>query len=1702
MAIDIAKRLVWYPVIALLLNLSCLHAGERWSRQLTEFGSLQGSDWIPLSPQIRSDRQSGAKVLNFFNDAFLGTDNHAQPQHQHFTFVNQPFQGQASRLVFPPPPVAQPLQQDLDSTFNQPFGGPSFLPQPTFGGLQNVQRHPLPPYSPQHQPQPTQANNLRAGTHQPAGVSQEEVQLLYVPVETLYNQKQQQQNKQSDISRFNALPQPVSPSLINDFYTLTTTTSKPRTTNNPYPTIKPTQAQVTQPPTKLKPNQPPLAMFMYNEDRIKITTAEALGTLKNVNEIAVLDSLSKNLPKVFIGPSGLAPPKGYSKFELPYLSNIEHNRFDRKLPDDLPFFVAPLSYKTPNGFSKIALPAPHVGSVIVQQTQASSQPANYFRQPPQDNIEYYQPATLKFPETTKPPVNIDHFLPSTKSTSPDRSSYSRGNTQAPQDNYRQTHSPFGNSVNSLPNRHIVNEEYFNLAKTKKPTAPPTAAPPPPPPPPQKIYKQFDFKPIPEQKIPLYNENEDQQTVFTTARPTTSERTTIKSFFREENFRNRRPTTVFPPYEDDEPVRNQNNNNHEEERFVHKFKLVDSVRPQTTPATKSIIDNAFLEFFQNDNLHDMVKTVVSKNSQNVRNNFYSSNGAPSNNEPPKQNFVSTYYAPTTTAPTTIRTTQPPTTVPPTKAVTTEDNFFKEFDERSKLYETGPPAFVQQTRTNINNLHTQEPFLNRFTETSYINKYKYETNTNHEPHYPVEVVTTQDPLRHETPADVEIRQTTQTQDRSTYSAPSELPPISANLPGLVNSLMEDEWPYIKKGQDQGNSAPATAPAKGHFRKQPTRTTTSTTTPAPETYATEVTTRRSRGRRPTSAPGDSSAGTRSSVVNRSRSRYVPSADERPSSRTRSRSRVQTNPRVVKEEENIDYQRDVLKQNYPAIRPLSSSTSTTTPAPPTTTTTTTTTQATTIPVTYHQIYEEQTERIDPYSPSYEDDHIVEIPKVVDEVSIPQREVYTNENYYNTESTSSLPPTTRQDVSYATQQEEDDESVRVLPVNHPVEQQRRERPVEIPRRQPVHRQQEELPQVPATYFPEEDQQPEQPTPKVEVTPRPRRPLSRQQVYSPRTTTQSSVTERATATTTEYPSRVVSHRRPASASFVRRPSRPLYTTTTTAAPPTTTYSSRNGGYSNGDDESVTQAVATVRPKSRSDILRARARRPVTTTATTPTTASPEPPVTRGFARTKDLRRVSPTIRSRQEPRQQKKEQQDQDYDTTTTQQTPRFRIRERTRFNLQPQESQWSTKLTQNSFQPVQNVESRHKNYEVESEQYNNEEPEIVTASSQQQEDESGLHLINVSAKLGGSSKVVANEVTLRQGPPQVEDPELQSNVPSFAELLDDVMSGYIHEHIDHAEQSEENTSTAVDNEVLLDADNRKPVAEAQRNPLPIGQRNSHLFRKRGRSHNTAEAFETAETQHVNSQLLNAAAEFEALKNIDKANLQGKNLPEEQEVIKATSIPVVEDEKVPEEHTDSPTSEVSETEAITVPEVTTVTPETTPAPLEITSILPVERETTTPFPTLEVTNEEDDPSTEQNYDEEEPAEGDQPEDPNQGIFADVKKQISDLFAMAENDPMETEEVLDEADDHRPLMAATYQITTEPPVATTTTTTEVNEVPTVTESLADSAAASSANSPMPIPTSTSNGITHDTEICYRGRCVKTDQKKAKLPKFTNKFNKPN
>ncbi|KAG7189853.1 hypothetical protein KM043_017505 [Ampulex compressa] len=137
------------------------------------------------------------------------------------------------------------------------------------------------------------------------------------------------------------------------------------------PPEPPNYPPTTTPPS---PNQPPLSVYMGNPNQrlTNVKISDVLRILKDAKTIAVLDTVVPQMPRVFVGPTSLEPPEGYAKFDLPYLSSIDHNRVERKV-DKLPFFVAPLSFDPPPGYSKIPFPAPHIGSVVVNTLDSTEQ---------------------------------------------------------------------------------------------------------------------------------------------------------------------------------------------------------------------------------------------------------------------------------------------------------------------------------------------------------------------------------------------------------------------------------------------------------------------------------------------------------------------------------------------------------------------------------------------------------------------------------------------------------------------------------------------------------------------------------------------------------------------------------------------------------------------------------------------------------------------------------------------------------------------------------------------------------------------------------------------------------------------------------------------------------------------------------------------------------------------------------------------------------------------------------------------------------------------------------------------------------------------------------------------------------------------------------------------------------------------------------
>ncbi|XP_072946420.1 uncharacterized protein [Epargyreus clarus] len=356
-----------------------------------------------------------------------------------------------------------------------------------------------------------------------AKVEREEVQLLYVPLESL-NRGQFNFRNPGTTSQLvntelfsNARPNPLKQNLAAEFQNppenykptqqhyptynsqLNEFEQAPKFMTLPTPIV--TIPTTTPRPKKLKPHQPPLAIFLTQEakktDQIKV--GDVLYSLKNANTVAVLDSVNPiNAPKVFIGPNSLTPPENYVKFELPYLSNIEHS--DKKLRQ-LPFFVAPLSYNTPQGFAKIPFPSPHVGSVVInsqiRETSPPVQPStnadvipNSYTAPPQykpkivtqkPRFSYYSTVTPKPNIPSKHEPNYYSFEPQTVSTlRPVKEPETSISTSPPKSGsyfLNNVGNPYGPSqyVN-FPQENDYRTPDYNLYKTSETTTTRTTTP--------------------------------------------------------------------------------------------------------------------------------------------------------------------------------------------------------------------------------------------------------------------------------------------------------------------------------------------------------------------------------------------------------------------------------------------------------------------------------------------------------------------------------------------------------------------------------------------------------------------------------------------------------------------------------------------------------------------------------------------------------------------------------------------------------------------------------------------------------------------------------------------------------------------------------------------------------------------------------------------------------------------------------------------------------------------------------------------------------------------------------------------------------------------------------------------------------------------------------------------------------------------------
>lgn len=1023
---------------------------QRWSRQISNAEFL--NDWIPVQP-----RQTSGRVLNFgppFSHPQSSIDaplflrnqpqelpsvNHVGELQQQLYFHQMPAPNAPLMTVQNGPVQHHPQQQhflfrpqqpdipNLNYQFTQQFAPPPApqLPQqnqkpPTFiaNGIDLVQ-HQQPQSQPlvhHNDPANVKNNVLHQNVQAPQPQPQEEVQLLYVPLDTLY----QQQSDKLQNTRYNVLPSPVNPAQINNnlfssqqqlqqqpIYPSTTPSPPPRLTTRTTPRHRPNTpstyhrfstpvTEVIDTTTRPKPHQPPLAMFMKKSAHgptSKLSVNDVLSKLVSAQSIDVLDSAGKSSPQIFVGPSGLKTPDGYSKFDLPYLSSIEQTRNERQI-ETLPFFVAPLSYRTPNGFAKIPLPSPHVGSVVVNAYMNSINNDDNDRNRNYPEKTFYTPQPKKQPQhqyLTEPPAssNGDRFI---KPTTMNRfrfgtEYFSRTTPQTP------AHRPEAAAIiSSTPSYNL---DAYNVFRTTP----------------------LLRRPSTETPAETTNEQKSQFTHSTFAPFSTysKEQPTYDNFAKVRGqqanaYATDAPATVATVY-DDTAFRNTfggpskyilsnspNLVNNTHLHVPHHTPAAETYTQYYTPSTprdsyystpepnvattkKSVYDFGF-DRYQSNKVTSQTSAPISSTTTSTTN----TNASPSSDdllrikshyrEREQQQLVSN--APTShpsyAENASIQPTQneqeysnePYSTVPTQLTNYNRENVL--YNRNQNNHNANLPSSTPKTtftyytasaaQDENENLRTREPYVHQFRFVdSVVSDFQKQSDVNKndapaahqgtfnrqnefsklsyndvsstpasQPTRVFDSSSTPTPTSPSSPThsyrEYQVTPATSVEQSSLFDLFTESPQIKSNLPGLVNSLMDG-------GANNGTPDPSTTtPAtvqittrrstlgRGRRPQLPARLSTyATEAPTPRT-----TTRRviNRGRRPvasTAVEQNRTSTIRTSAPlerNTNRVRYNPTAEDR--QRNRSRLRVSSTARPSrKDEQNIDYQRDVLKQNYP---------------------------------------------------------------------------------------------------------------------------------------------------------------------------------------------------------------------------------------------------------------------------------------------------------------------------------------------------------------------------------------------------------------------------------------------------------------------------------------------------------------------------------------------------------------------------------------------------------------------------------------------------------------------------------------------------------------------------------------------------------------------------------------------------------------------
>lgn len=663
-----------------------------------------------------------------------------------------------------------------------------------------------------------------------------------------------------------------------------------------------------------------------------ITVNDLLDTLRRERAIAVLDAITADQqPNVFIGPGGLNTPVGYQKFELPYLSAIDQTRSERKL-DSYPFFVAPLSYQTPNGFTKIPLPHPHVGSIVLNDQKMIQQFGQFGQQSLPSSTarpDFLSPVTKQYSSNfiAAPTPMPQKFDPLTRKyvNQPTTESYRQFTEEQflkqtpatlPKQSFVYQRPTLGESGTK-----IVNEDFFSLKKVKPPTL--------------TFENLATFRPQlqqhqnqgPSSAFDVFQQSVKSHTAnhfeTTTRAPTTKQVTQIKEFLPQTT-----PATyntfsatpnVVENYQFSTPssIPQKNNNQYHEEfrsstaasvdnfsqrepqnhfeytpisqeipsskpkKVVHKFQFGQNVQPEPTPSA----------YPTETTRNEPQPTIPSRDVH-----FFN------------HQVVQQYDQPGPHSPTPVSPSLAPEPTP------SDVTFYNR--ETNRPYETQGPH--EQSVISEEPKSTIPP-----SNLDFYNNNQNANNVfqNHQYHQ-------QQHFTNDLPY-AEIQTTTEQ-----YRLPSELPPINANLPNMINGLME-EMEEAQRAQAEAEAVtnpPSTRRPVNRGRRPAQRGTTSTTENNEDDQVT--TTRRpivhrQRTRPPVTQQEQTQPQTRqhyrtSTIVrNPNRVRFNPSNEER-SELKRNRGK----PGSKNEEgndKNLEYQRDVLNQNYPVINKGASSSSTT---------------------------------------------------------------------------------------------------------------------------------------------------------------------------------------------------------------------------------------------------------------------------------------------------------------------------------------------------------------------------------------------------------------------------------------------------------------------------------------------------------------------------------------------------------------------------------------------------------------------------------------------------------------------------------------------------------------------------------------------------------------------------------------------------------